>query len=204
MKFESLQQIPSVEGESAVLSLESIQESLASRKPIEISIRRSSGQIESGWSIIDMYLGVGNEPVKVKVVKNGVGAKVVSLDNVQKWNSPETSNSESAIELRENEPISVPEAPEAPKDLSAILIPGIIRDLLSRGEVIEVSVKRSSGEIESGWSVVVIDEAGKMVRVSKEGAGSKVVSLDDLKKWNTAQDSYEPGEDDRAKEFSKR
>lgn len=58
----------SVEGESAILSLQAIQASLESGKAIEVKIKRSNGEIESGWSIVQMYLGEGDEPVKVKVV----------------------------------------------------------------------------------------------------------------------------------------
>ena len=172
----------SVEGESAILSLQAIQASLESGKAIEVKIKRSNGEIESGWSIVQMYLGEGDEPVKVKVVGEA-GSKVVSLESIQKWNS----------------------LGEVPQAKEAVLTPESINDLLGKNQNIEVSVKRSSGEIEPGWKVT--DHLGvgnEPVRVKVvNGQASKIVSLNDLNEWNT-QNEIDNAEERPARDFNVR
>ncbi len=173
----------SIEGEVAILSLQAIQASLESGKPIEVKVKRSDGKIESGWSIVQMFLGEGDEPVKVKVVGES-GSKIVSLDSVQKWNNPE----------------------EVPRGKEAILTPESIHDLLGKNQDIEVSVKRSSGEIEPGWKVtdLYVGVGNEPVRVKVvNGLASKIVSLNDLKEWNI-QDEIDNAEERPARDFNVR
>ncbi len=77
-------------------------------------------------------------------------------------------------------------------DMSEMLTLEAIRESLKKSQPIEIKVRRSSGEIESGWKIVSIDEDGLKLYVTKEGIGLKRIAFEDMRKWNIKQDIYEP------------
>ena len=77
-----------------LLNVPTLKEYLAKMNPenpdfIEVKVRRSSGEIDNeGWAVIALIEEDPNN-IKVQVVKDGAGRKVVSLDDLKKWNGVE-------------------------------------------------------------------------------------------------------------------
>ena len=173
---------------------DTIREAVANKKPIVVKIKRSSGELVEGWDIV----GVLENQTDVRVVKTGAGSKVVSLANINTWNTPEVAPVQKTVEPPANLPVEeVIEQPEERKSMSELLTPEGIGDSLANDKLIEVNVQRSSGSMDTGWKVIGIAKLGRsnqgevVVEVTKSGVGSKKVPLSMLRQWNPDKEEQE-------------